>query len=454
MTTTQPSGETRGNEPILAPPPGEFRKTAWGVIWLLTLTILASGTVGGLFSPLQEAAKLDLGLTDIQIGLVQGLAVGLPIAILSLPLAYMVDHGKRTRLLIILAVVWSAGTIATAFVTGFATLFAVRMVAGLGGACVFPVIVSLLADVTMPQRRGRAMVLVSIGAWGGAAAAFAVGGTLYGFLDKHLDAAILGLAPWRQTHLLVGLGSALLILPLLILHEPPRHEVEQVNAPFMPTVRALSKRSGFLIPLFVGQFSGAMAEGAAAIWASSVLIRQYHQTPGQFGGWMGLVILGAGIVGSLIGGFAADAGHRLKMRGGILLAAVIATALTIPAGLYSVMPTVQGFAWVLFALLLGGTIVNLSASAAIAVLVPNEERAVCLAVFKITGTVVGLGLAPPLIGWMSHMMTGPGGLGQALAIVGVVTGIISLAAFWLAMAKAPLEIASRPVDDAPRVHTA
>jgi len=424
---------------ILAPSPGAFRKTKWSVIWLLTLTTFSALTVGGLLAPLQEAAKADLGITDLQLGLIVGTATAVPVAILALPIAWLVDHTTRVRLLIVLASLWAVGTIATAFVQDFTGLFAARFVAGIGAGTAFPVVVSLLADVCMPERRGRSMLLVSIGAWSGAAAAFAVGGALFGYLNSHPGAGLLGLAPWRESHLLVGIGAALLVLPLFFIKEPSRHEVEQTSVALGATLRAFWKRKDFLGPLFVGNFAGSLAEGAAALWIGSVLVRQYGQQPDQFGAWVGAIILGAGIIGSVIGGFTADLGQKLKMRGGILLPALIATAISIPASLYSVMPTVSGFAWVLFALLLGGTVVNLVNSAAIAVLIPNEERAMSLAGLKIISTV-SLGLVvPPVIAWMTTINTGPTGLGQSLAWLGVVTGFMSLAGYWFAMRNAPLK---------------
>ncbi|BCW90827.1 hypothetical protein sos41_40030 [Alphaproteobacteria bacterium SO-S41] len=424
-----------------APPPGAFRKTKWSVIWLLTLTLFSALTVGGMFAPLQDAAKADLGISDLQLGLLAGMASAVPVALLSLPIAWMVDHKTRSRLLIFLASLWAFGTIGTAFVQDFTQLFAVRLIAGVGGGCAFPVVVSLLADVCMPDRRGRSMLLVSVGAWAGAGAAFAIGGSLFGYFAAHPGAGLMGLAPWRETHLLVGIGAVLLVLPLFLMREPQRYEVGETALTLRASMAGVWRRRKFLLPLFVGQMSGGMAEGAAAIWIGSVLTRAYGLQPGEFGGWVGLVILGAGIVGSIIGGFTADLGHKTRIRGGILLPALIATALTIPASAYPIMPTVGGFAWVLFALLLGGTIVNLVASAAIAVLIPNEERAICLAGLKIMGSVIAVGLAPPLIAWLASYADGPGGMGQVLTWLGVVTGFISLAGFWLAMVHAPQNIA-------------
>ena len=426
------------------PPAVAIRPTRWGVIWLLTLTLFSALTVGGLLSPLQEAVKAELHLRDLDIGLLAGGATAIPIALLSLPIAWLVDHSTRTRLLVILASFWAVGTIATAFAPNFTGLFVARLIAGIGAGTAFPVLISLLADVCMPDRRGRSMLLVSIGAWAGAAASFAIGGSLFGYLTAHPGSGLLGLTPWREVHLLVGVGAALAVIPLVFIKEPPRYEVEQTSVSLRLAMEAFWRRRKFLGPLLLGQLTGGMAEGAAAIWMGSLLIRQYNQAPGSFGGWVGAVILGSGIVGSIIGGFAADAAGKLKMRGAILLPAAIATGLTIPAGAFSIMPTVQGFAWVLFALLVGGTIVNLVSSAAIAVLIPNEDRAVTLAGMKIAGTMVGAGVAPPLVVWLSTFSTGQWGLGEAVAVMGVVTGAISLAGFWIAMRNAPQEVALDP----------
>ncbi|MFC5344403.1 MFS transporter [Brevundimonas staleyi] len=420
-----------------AVPPTAFRKTKWSVVWLLTLTIFSALTVGGLLAPIQEAVKLDLGLSDFQLAMIVGSATAIPAAILSLPIAWMVDHHTRTRLLIILASFWVVGTIGTAFAQDFYSLFAARLIAGVGAATAFPVLVSILADVCMPERRGRSMLLISIGAWAGVAAAFAIGGTLFGWLEANPTALVPDMPPWREVHLIVGIGAALLVLPLFLIREPARHEVEQANPPMKVALKSFWKRRAFLGWLYVGNFAGGFAEGAAALWIGSVLVRQYDQSPGEFGGWVGLVILASGVVGSIIGGFTADASQKLKMRGAILLPALIATALSIPASAYPIMPNVTLFAWVLFALLLGGTIVNLVNSAAIAVLLPNEERATSLAALAIIAKIVGGPVTAAVVAWMTLLFKGPMGLGLTLTWLGVVTGVISLIGYFLAMRYAP-----------------
>src|SRR5512139_1580612 len=91
----------------------------WTSLTLLALSLASSASLMTVFSPMQELAKADLRFSDLQLSLVQGLAVSIPIALLSLPIGRLVDRGNRARLLIALLVVSIAGTLLTAFAHSF-----------------------------------------------------------------------------------------------------------------------------------------------------------------------------------------------------------------------------------------------------------------------------------------------------------------------------------------------
>ena len=148
------------------------RRTVWSAVLLLAAVLFAGGLIRTVFSPLQEAAKLDLRLTDFAVSLVQGLATGAPIALVSIPLAWVIDHGNRVRLLVALFAVCVVGAFWTAFATGLTSLFLARMLSAVGASCAVPVIISLVADLCAPDRRGRAIVVLGLGSYAGAAAAF------------------------------------------------------------------------------------------------------------------------------------------------------------------------------------------------------------------------------------------------------------------------------------------
>ncbi len=420
---------------VATPDGGAKRKGAMGSLLILALTIMMAATMRQLFSPMQEGAKAALGLTDNQLGLVQGLAVAIPIAIISLPLGRMVDRGRRVWILVAMALVWSAGTALTAFATDFNILFFARMLAGVGGICALPVAISLTADLSPPEQRGRSMAWLGMGNVAGAAFAFVGAGVVYGGLQA--APPLLGLEAWRAVHLIFAALSALMVIPLLTLREPVRQEVSQAHASFSAAMSAIWARRSFLAPLFLGQIAVSMIDTAAGIWAAPVLARDFQLTPDQFGPWLGLTILVSGILGTVIGGLAADLGQKAKFKGGILVGGVILSVVAIPAALYPLMPTVTGFALTLGVLLVAGFALGLITAVALSVLVPNEIRGLCLSAFIVIAAILGLGVAPSLITWISGLMGGEQHLAASLAWTGVAINVASAIGFAIAMFTAP-----------------
>lgn len=403
---------------------------------ILSLSIAAGCAVQAAFGPVQEFARTDLAMTDLQMGLVQGMAVAIPAALLSIPVGWMADHSNRVRMMLVLAILWSVGAAASAFAPSFELLFAARMLSALGLTVVLPVAISIASDLCRPDQRGRSLLLLSMGKVFGIALAFALGGVLFGILSARTE-PLFGMAAWRATQLIFAGGSALLVLPLLLLREPVRREVASAGAGFRASMQALWDRRGLLVPLFVGQITVIMADASASIWATPVLMRTYGLQPAEFGGWMGLVLLGSGLVGTIAGGIAADAGLKRGGGKGLLISAVVASAIGVPAALFPLMPGVPGFAILLTALLLAGTATGLITATAIAVLVPNQFRALCLGSFVVVGSFIGFGVAPSLVTIISERVGGEGALAPALAGVGIVSSLLSLIAFALAAKAAP-----------------
>lgn len=415
--------------------PRRFSSVLPGLL-LLAITVASGSALQGVFSTVQEAAKADLHLTDTQLGLVQGLATSIPLAILSVPLGLLVDRVHRIRILIVMAIAWVIGAVLTAYTQSFAMLFVARMLAGLGASTAITVAISLAADMCPPTQRGRSMLILTLGKWLGTAAAFALGGWLFGRFGASPFA---GLAPWRGVHLALALGAGVAILPLLLLREPARGERSSVEPLPVRTVFArLWSMRGFLGPLFGGQVGVVMADAAAGIWAAPVLSRTFGLTPDQFAGWTGLVIFGSGVTGSILGGVAADWGVRSGKRGGILIGAVIASAIAIPAALFPLAPTPALFGAALGLLLMGGTVTGLITGTAIIVTVPNDMRGLCIGLFLAISGLVAFGISPSLVTAVSTLLGGEAYLGTALAVVGLVVSVLACWSFIIAKRRAPI----------------
>jgi MFS family permease len=407
---------------------------------LLSLTLACGAAMRAIFSPLQEMAKTDLHLNDVQMSLIQGAAVALPVALLSIPIGRLADRFNRVKLLAVMGGLAVVGTFLTAAAQSFSMLFLARMLAGFGVIAV-PAAVSLVADVSVPQRRGRAMLVLLLGLSLGIAAAFALGGWLLGWLDAAPSSWFGSMKAWRVTQVIFGVGCGILMVPLLFVQEPARRELgSAADAKLLPVLSELWRRRGFLVPLLIGGISALMADTAATIWAAPILIRNHGLQPAQFGGWLGLSILVSGILGSVGGGYLADLGQRLKARGGILQGAVLAVAISIPAAFFPLAPTVPIFAAMLAVLLLCGGMSTLITATVIAVRLPNELRGMFMGLFNVLGSIVSYGIAPTVVAVVSATLGGDAHLAGALALTGALISVVSLAGFVTAMIRLPKRV--------------
>lgn len=406
---------------------------------LLALVATVAFTALGSFGTVQESAKAELDLSDDALALIQGLGAAVPMVLFSVPVGILVDRRNRVRLTMGLAVLWTLGTLLTAFAPSAGWLTAARMLVGIGSTGSLTAALSLCADFCAPAQRGKAMLIVNLGKALGVALGFALTGWLFGMLSDHAAPGWLAdMAPWRSTHVLLAMISAMLLVPLLLLREPIRREVEaSTNAPFRVVAAELWSRRAFLIPLFAGQIAVVMADVAAGVWVAPVLSRDFGLSPQEFAGWVGALMFGTGVAGAILGGISADLGQKSKLRGGIILGAVIAAGLGIPAALFPLMPSITGFAIALGVLSLCGAVTGLVVSVALTVLLPNELRGLCIGAFIAVAGLIGFGLAPWIVTRVSAFMGGETMLAEALAIVGVSVSTLSFLAFIMAMRRVP-----------------
>jgi MFS family permease len=406
---------------------------------VLALATVLGFTVMGSFATVQEAAKAELGLSDYALSLISGVSAAVPLLLLSIPIGLAVDRFNRVRILIGLAIVWTIGTALTSVGSSLPVLFAARMLTAIGMTGALTAAVSIAADLCEPQERGRATLILNLGKIVGQALGFALVGALFGWFMAPATSGWFGsMSGWRATHLALALISAVSILPLLLLREPARRESETgPRASFGTLMRELLARRAFLAPLFVGQMSVVMADAAAGIWAAPVLTRSFGLQPADFAGWMGLLLLGAGLIGSIAGGLSADMGARSLRRGGLLLGAVLAAAVGIPAALFPIAGSVPVFAIALGLLTVSGAVTGLVMAVALTVWLPNELRGLTIGAFLTFAGLFGFGFAPPLVALASDMMGGEHHLPTALAAVAVITSAIGFGGFLLAMRNAP-----------------
>jgi MFS family permease len=415
---------------------------------LVSITMGISLTALYMFNGLQESVKADLHLSDFGLSLVEGVAVAVPLALSGIPVGLLVDRVNRVRVMIAMTLLWVTAAGATAWSPSLWILFASRVLAAGSGAALLTAAISLAADLSPPEHRGQAMQIINVGKLVGSVAAFPVGALLIAYFSgKHQFPAWLGVqAPWRSAHLALALfGSALAVI-LVFLREPQRHEVVAgLGAPVRIVLRELWVRRAYLAPLLFGQMGILMADAAATIWSTPILSRRFGLEPLQFAGWLALGALIAGVAGSIIGGWAADAGYRKFQRGGVLLGAVVSSAIAIPAALFPIMPTVTSLLFALTVLLLCGTVASIALMTVIGIYLPNETRGLAFGGYLAFGGLVGFGVAPTLVVSISSWLGGESNLAPALTIVGTAISVISFGCFLIALYRTPGSLEVRRV---------
>jgi MFS family permease len=131
---------------------------------LLTGVLTASALAGNAASPLQEAMRVALGLSDSQMALLQGPAMAIPLGLGSIPLGLLIDRHSRVRLIFVATALTFIGSLLTALVSTFAMLVALRALVGLASFAMGMAVVSMMADLYPPEQRGRAYMVTSFSA--------------------------------------------------------------------------------------------------------------------------------------------------------------------------------------------------------------------------------------------------------------------------------------------------
>ena len=156
-------------------------------------------------------------------------------------------------------VVWSAATIATGLVSGFAMLFAARLLLGAGESVAYPCYSRIFAELPQ-QHRGRANALIDAGTKLGPAAGAFVGGALL----VHFG--------WRVLFLVLGIGGLAWILPWIKLMPRRQPGAPQVSEPTRSTMELLGMRSAW--GSFLGLFCGNYFFYFLLTWLPRYLVRE------------------------------------------------------------------------------------------------------------------------------------------------------------------------------------
>ena len=252
------------------------------------------------FSVLAQSIKVDLKLTDLEIGIVGGLGFAVLYGVLGIPFGRLAERVHRLRMIAVVTAIWSGMTVLCGFTHNFWQLLLARIGVGLGEAGFLPPTGSMVADHFPAQRRASAMSLVMLGT---------PVGTFLGALIAGWATSEWG---WRAAFYVLGLPGLLwATFVFFALREPARgladNAPKTLTAPpkFTVVFRHLFSRPalGFVI---VGGGLAGFGMTSVSNWLAVFLARVHHLPPREAGALFG-TISGLSIgIGLLIGSFTSD----------------------------------------------------------------------------------------------------------------------------------------------------
>lgn len=397
---------------------------------LLALAMAAGGYARTIVSPLQEAIRLALSLSDNEIALLQGPALGIPLAIAAIPLGFLIDRYSRARLLLGLTVLNLTGSFATALVTKFTLLFGARCLVGLAGYATVPVVLSLLADHYPPAQRGRATMVVSVGQVAGNSAAFALGGFLLGAAGSHAEG-------WRWA--MVWLTTPLIAVTIftMLLREPLRTDTSLQRPSVIESIVELWVFRSKLVPLLLGYLMVETAIGAVLVWSAPTFSRTYALSPTHIGAIMATALLVSGLLGPVVGGIVGDLSQRVggPRLTGLALAAF--AALASPAGIFPILDGAVSAGVFLVVFLTISLAIAVMGLALFTIVIPNELRGLCISLVVAINIMFAIGFAPVVVSLLSGAIGGISQIGVALALTCVTTSILASGCFAFARTNLP-----------------
>ncbi len=423
MTTeSAPSGATPWPSPV----------KAWYVVVVLAFAyafaILDRIAIGILVIPIQT----DLGLTDTQMGLLQGAAFGVSYSLFAIPLGYFVDRYSRRTLLAAGICMWSLATIMCAYARDFTSFFIARVFVGIGEASVSPAAASLIADYFPPERRSRAFSVFMLGSTLGIGLAYLLGAValhLSGFVKGLGWTALADMKNWEIVFILVGVpGLLLTALVLTTVREPVRREKGAVATGSAVSLKATLVKNRFA---YLAIISGAalimITVYAQLAWLPTHFIRRYGWSASEVSIAFGVGFLPIGVFSSLSAGWVLNWLRKRGRQDAPLLVIAFQAVVVMTCGALMCVGPNAWLAYLGFILVtVPGTWSYVAALSGLNEITPNELRGRVTGLFTLVTGLVSLGGGAFAVGFLSDtFFPGPNGVGLGLMAVNTVATAIA-----------------------------
>jgi MFS family permease len=428
-------------------------RIAWYAVFVLAFMYWVSILDRFIISLLVDPIKRDLGITDVQFGMLSGLAFALTFSLFGLVLGTLADRVSRRWVIFAGVSIWSLATAACGLAHQFWHLLLARVGVGAGEATLNPCASSMIADLFPRERLTNAMAIFGLGATMGSGCAYFFGGTIVEWASKgdSIVVPLLGaVRSWQAVFLIIGLPGMLLALLIFTVPEPIRRGLRKAEQTlswrkaYSDLLKFIGSRKRFFLCHYVAfGFASAIVSGSGS-WYPALMGRTFGWSASKIGLSLGITLTLTGLLSQLVSGRAVDFMYRRGKRDAQFRWYAACLVLATPIG---IIATTSANPWVflgfigLFLILISSF--NACAFTALNLVTPNELRGTGIAFFAATAGLIGAAAGPLLIALFAEkFFGGPSGIGYGMAMMMAIccpVAAISLALGFRAMRESVTE---------------
>ncbi len=413
---------TASSSPVMGFGSANYRAYALGALLLVYVFNFIDRTI---INILTEPIKESFQLEDWQLGMLGGPAFAVLYTFLGIPIARFAERYNRVMIIAASVALWSLMTALCGFAVSFVALFLFRVGVSIGEAGCTPPAQSLIADYFRPSSRATAVSIYALGVPLGGMFAAVFGGFIAGNLSGDNIAAMFQswnwqwavnaldwseVEGWRIAFVVVGLpGLLVAILVKMTLAEPPRGHTDparlqnQEKASFTDALKILIKKPAY-VHMVIGATVASFVGYGVGQFTTSFLVRTHGLTLQEAALLFGIILGVMAAIGVFSSGYLAD---RLAAKHPSALSWVPAIGLGVSVPLY-VFGYLSSNLWIAMVPLMLAAMLHyyyLGPMYAIAGGVADSRmRATSVALTLFAVNLLGYGLGPPVIGFLSTFL--------------------------------------------------
>lgn len=427
---------------------------AWYAVSILVVAFIFSFIDRIIIALLVEPIKQDLGITDVGIGLLQGIVFTIFYVAVGIPIGRWADRYSRRHIIAIGIFLWSIMTAACGLARSFFGLFLARVGVGVGEAALSPAAYSMIADYFPKEKLGRALGVYQAGAFFGAGIAFLVGGLVIRLAmgADDLNLPILGAVhPWQIVFFVVGLPGILVAFLMLTIEEPARRgKMAGVDGGI--SVKELfgfvRRHRRFFIAHFCGFSLLAIPITTILTWSPVYFGRVLGYSPPEAGLTLGLILIVLSPAGVYFGGWLSDA---LQKRGHVdapLRVGIGAALLLLPLGFLATTGSSSTLAVIVFCPFIFCASLSMAlAPATLQLVAPNQMRAQISATWMLVLNIVTALIGPTGVGLITEYIFGDDqAVGYSLALVNCLSVPLAALLLWSGLKPFRAAVSGQAID--------